>query len=217
MTDANERPYAAESSGKPQRRFNILELVIGGVIGAALLAIAIPAFKTYRLRLKLSERTPALAAIREAEFAFMQKWGVFAKIPIAPRTDDRLDGRRAAWPTGDGAAASGFRLIGYEPTGDTFFGYCVIENDARPTSPQPAPLEASSPALTCPESGTRAEHAGGRTTLTGTVTSSIGIADIAIHARGDIDDDGRVAGWFLTDEQGGDEVPDPLSSGDTLY
>ncbi len=163
--------------------FTIVELMIVLAIIAILAAIAIPQYRKFQLRAKVTEAKVNIASIRTLEESFGSEHNVFVACASTPR---QLPGpKKKKWPNIPNNV--GFSLIGFKPAGDVYFSYSVRLGDTGPI-----------------HGGINYNH-NGAMDANGNFNQYVtdyryGIVDITIYATGDLDGDKNYATFYSTDE-----------------
>ena len=169
---------------KIDKGVTIIELIIVIAIISVLAAIAIPQYRKFQLRAKISEAKLNVRAIRNLEEAFATEHGVYIACASTPASIPTS--KKRPWP----ALPSniGFSLIGFKPAGDVYFTYAVRLGN---TGPMHGGLNYSK---------------NGAMDVNGNFNSNVvdaryGITDITIYATGDIDGDSNFSTFYTTDEE----------------
>jgi len=150
---------------------------------AILAAIAIPQYRKFQLRAKVTEAKVNIASIRTLEESFGSEHNVFVACASTPR---QLPGpKKKKWPNIPNNV--GFSLIGFKPAGDVYFSYSVRLGDTGPI-----------------HGGINYNH-NGAMDANGNFNQYVtdyryGIVDITIYATGDLDGDKNYATFYSTDE-----------------
>ncbi|MDW8361337.1 MAG: prepilin-type N-terminal cleavage/methylation domain-containing protein [Myxococcales bacterium] len=109
------------------RGFTLIELMIVVAIVGVLAAIAIPTFRSYLYRSKVSEAMSFLGEIKQRQEAYRAEFGTYASAP-APGTAFSTY-TPAAVPMGTAAAwvaTPAWLQLGASPDGDVYFQYATI-------------------------------------------------------------------------------------------
>jgi prepilin-type N-terminal cleavage/methylation domain-containing protein len=114
---------------KHRRRegYTLIELLIVVAIIGVLAAVAIPSFRSYVNRAKVSEATSFLAAIKQRQEAYRSDFSQYAACADNPATVPGED--KLAW-----VAAADWQQLGAHPDGAVYFQYNV-EAGAPGTTP----------------------------------------------------------------------------------
>lgn len=103
------------------RGFSLIEMMIVVCIIGILSALAIPAFRGYVQKSRMSEGFAFLGEIRQREEAYRAEFGQYAEAAWAPRATPLTNGDRSGWGTMDD-----WRQLGAAPDGPTRFIYSVM-------------------------------------------------------------------------------------------
>ena len=164
--------------------FTLVELMIVVAIIAVLAAIAIPQYRRFQLRTKVSEAKINVRAIRNLEETFAAEHGIY--IACASTPPGRPSPKKRPWPQLPPTA--GFNLIGFKPSGEVYFSYAVrLDN--------PGAIHGG---INYSKNGAMDREGNFNSNYS---EARFGITDITIYATGDLDGDGNLATFYTTDEE----------------
>jgi len=190
-----------------RKGFTLIELMVVVAIIAILAAIAIPQYRKFQLRSKTTEAKENIGAIVTAEEGFAAEHGLYAQCSAAPNGVTPGSTKHAWSVQTDGA---GFDLIGFRPSGDVYYVYGV--KSGAPQSPASAGSNMNNDA-TGYSTDTSIDSNG---TIQNGVSVRDGSVDITIAATGDLDGNGKKAGFYRDDEHTKIN-PDPVDAGTTEF
>lgn len=108
--------------------YTLIELLIVVAIIGVLAAVAIPSFRSYMNRAKVSEATGFLAAIKQRQEVYRSDFSQYAACgwnPAAVPGEDTV-----AWPT-----VAAWQQLGARPDGDVYFRYRSLAGNPGTTPP----------------------------------------------------------------------------------
>ncbi len=162
--------------------FALIELMVVVAILGILAAVAIPAYREFRVKAKRSEAYLNLDGIRTHEEAYKASKGYYLTCAWNPG-----DYTPSPLGTGEWNEASNFKELGFRVQGKHYYRYGVGGyTDGSRELPLPEPSN-------------------------GTHAARDGSFDFAAIAEGDLDGDGRLSKLYLSDEPPGMVQRDPAS------
>jgi type IV pilus assembly protein PilA len=103
---------------KNKKGFALIELMIVIAIILILAAIAIPNYRNYQFKAKLSEGFINLSSIRTLEMAYYAEYDTFVALTASPVALGAIGSVKHQWVDNGGSAT-----IGWSPSGDVYGSY----------------------------------------------------------------------------------------------
>ena len=104
---------------KSRHGYTLIELMIVVAIVGVLAAVAIPAFRSYTLRARVSEATGFLSEIKQRQEVYRSEFGQYAAAPWNPAAVPGVNA--VGW-----AADASWQQLAASPDGATYFRYQIL-------------------------------------------------------------------------------------------
>ena len=180
-------------SAKSQSGFTLVELMIVVTIIGILASFASVKFAKYKLQAKAMELPVVMQGIKTHQEAFAMRWGAYSQTKAS----------HVVVPTGDKnvwkfTEDRGFDLIGFKPAGRTYFQYTVVSGDRL--SSKKIKWKAGKDGKMGVDSSQYPCASGAGCKGAKHLVTANGDPSISVLARADLDNDGQVCIYGVTDK-----------------